>query len=163
MSSGRHLYFIHDSQRSLMKVGRSNDPTRRCRRLATSSGARLQLVRVVHGAGDKEAEVFEVFDEARRLGEWFSLEVAPRLLQFATGQESLDEFLSDCRSRFTADSAWRCFVGPVFLWCAWPTIWMSYRDPESGCEVERSLGHRNIARAIQAAREIAGPRSVRRV
>jgi hypothetical protein len=71
-----HLYIATRSDApDIVKIGRSNDPCRRCEGLSTSHCFTVSTAFVFHGYGRLEAAVHKALDDKRVLGgtgrEWF--------------------------------------------------------------------------------------------
>jgi Meiotically up-regulated gene 113 len=72
-----HLYVMQNNY-GLIKIGRSVDPISRRRSIESTDQCKVQLVSVLHGAGQLEEEVFVALGRYRIRGEWFSGESQAR-------------------------------------------------------------------------------------
>lgn len=66
-----HLYFIENTARAQMKIGRSADVQKRLAALETTCGHPLTLRAIAHGAGRFEVDVHAALHHDRGMGEWF--------------------------------------------------------------------------------------------
>ena len=90
----RRIYFIADSQRSMIKIGIARDPDARFRDLQNSSPIALALLGSMPGDRTHEAELHQRFSDFRLHGEWFKF--APEILAYLatlqlTGAEVANE------------------------------------------------------------------------
>ncbi len=67
--SDDHLYFLTDGHR--IKIGRTNNSSRRINDLQICSPRKLQFIKVFHYRGDYERKIHEFFKSIRLNGEWF--------------------------------------------------------------------------------------------
>lgn len=75
------VYFIQSIDGGLIKIGYSNNPTKRLRELQLGCPIELCILGIVLDADiDKEYEYHKLFDDFRIYGEWFS--PAPSFLEF---------------------------------------------------------------------------------
>lgn len=65
------VYFVRNADTGQIKIGISNDVTRRLRTLQTGSAAALDLLGTMPGGRAKEAELHARFADSRTGGEWF--------------------------------------------------------------------------------------------
>lgn len=70
----RWVYFLLDEDRGFIKVGYSQDPTGRVKRLATGSGSQMKLLACIEGTRDLETQLHRQFKPYRIKGEWFRAE-----------------------------------------------------------------------------------------
>src|SRR5579859_2718013 len=68
--SGSHLYVI-ESEVGLVKIGRSNDPRKRCAALQTASGMTLRIAKILKDRGHEERAIHLILKAHRKNGEWF--------------------------------------------------------------------------------------------
>lgn len=64
------VYVVRNSA-GLLKIGYSNDPSRRLAMLRTSAADHLELLGVIPGTLDHERQLHEIFSRARVVREWF--------------------------------------------------------------------------------------------
>lgn len=67
------VYFIHNAERNIIKIGITRSPDQRLRSLQTASPDPLIMLGHIEGGRDIEAEFHERFAEYRCYGEWFTL------------------------------------------------------------------------------------------
>ncbi len=70
------IYFIHNAALKAVKIGYSDDPAKRLRKLQTGAGARLELVGTIPGGPDLERRLHVRYAHRRLYGEWFAADEA---------------------------------------------------------------------------------------
>lgn len=70
-SNGKDLYLIGDEKNTYLKIGRSNNPVKRCASLQTSSPLLLSILYTIPGKGGVESSLHSKFSTLREKGEWF--------------------------------------------------------------------------------------------
>lgn len=66
-----HLYLIGNKKFNTIKIGKSNDPHKRLKKLQTSTHFKLDLLFIIPHKADIERELHYRFNEFRLKGEWF--------------------------------------------------------------------------------------------
>lgn len=86
------LYFIAEADTSLIKIGRSNNPKSRLKRLQTGNPRRLSFLHVAENQGWQEAFWHRAFSYDHQGGEWFDgkFGLAKAIKLFAKGEDWLD-------------------------------------------------------------------------
>lgn len=69
-----YVYFIHAESTNRVKIGYSENPTKRVCELQTGSPYFLKLVKTWHGSTGLERAIHESFSGRRKIGEWFEIE-----------------------------------------------------------------------------------------
>lgn len=81
-ATGHHLYLIQMAVTGAIKVGRSNDPSRRLSQLQTGCPYRCRLIFAWRGAGRREHAVHDQMSAYRTAGfsgEWFDVQALGEL------------------------------------------------------------------------------------
>jgi hypothetical protein len=102
-TNGWFLYFLVNSTRKLVKIGRSRNPTRRVADLQSSSPHKLKLAKVFPAPAHAEGYFHKKFKHLRVRGEWFKV-----------GKEIL-EALSDGQLEARADWDYPGDLGPKIV------------------------------------------------
>lgn len=66
-----YVYLIENSATKSLKIGYSNNPTKRFKALQTGSSTPLKLLATIKGDRHKETELHHQFKHLRLGGEWF--------------------------------------------------------------------------------------------
>lgn len=72
MKKGNDLYIIQDIKNKKFKIGRSNDPYKRCKQLQTANSSKLEVLLSLKDKGYLEMSIHEKLSKYRLSGEWFS-------------------------------------------------------------------------------------------
>lgn len=65
------LYLIHDVVLDKLKIGRSNNPKSRLKQLQIATSNKLELLFVIKGKGNLEAQIHSFFNSINTNSEWF--------------------------------------------------------------------------------------------
>jgi HK97 family phage prohead protease len=69
------VYFIHDKNARAVKIGTTNNLQRRLKEMQTSSPTKLNVLKIIEGAGRvEEIGLHKRFDNYHIMGEWFDLD-----------------------------------------------------------------------------------------
>lgn len=84
------VYFVADKLAGMVKIGYSNDPTRRLIALQTSHHTRLEILAMLPGDERLESRLHRQFKMYRTEGEWFRLEgeLASYIAEVARSQQT---------------------------------------------------------------------------
>lgn len=85
------LYFIENPRFSMIKIGVSNDVSKRCYTLSLACGVELTVLRVVKRGALYELPLHRAFHAVRQYGEWFS--ATDQLRALAVSTERVDLWL----------------------------------------------------------------------
>ena len=95
------IYFITARDVNRVKIGYSNDPSKRLKELQTGCPAKCVIEATIDADNSFEGEVHEIFRTSRKHGEWFELtpeiEMAIRLANGVAFDDVRDDFI---RSHF---------------------------------------------------------------
>lgn len=84
-----YVYFIHAESTNRVKIGYSENPTKRVCELQTGSPYFLKLIKTWPGSTGLERAVHESFSGRRRVGEWFEIEE----FEFPEALEMIDSLI----------------------------------------------------------------------
>lgn len=87
------VYFIQENGNGLIKIGKSDDVSKRIKALQSSTPSKLNLLRVVNGSFDREKYLHHKFSRFHERGEWFRPD--PELLKMI-GEIEDDYSSEDC-------------------------------------------------------------------
>lgn len=65
------VYFVLSEDKKMVKIGYSNNVTKRVRSMSTGSPVKLTCIKTIPGGASEEAELHRRFAHLRQHGEWF--------------------------------------------------------------------------------------------
>ncbi len=87
----KHLYIIQTKENGSFKIGRSNDPFFRLKKLQTGNPYNMRLLLILEDKGYLEKQLHERLSKFKQKGEWFSEDGLPSLPDWIYEQIDLEQ------------------------------------------------------------------------